>query len=158
MLFIKIANSFTSLIPCLVLPRELRETTERRAKRYRALAAKNSALFLRLSPKKVDLIPEKVVSLPKKVDSDPKMVNLQFLHDYCEKSSEKTVEKTREKTRENILNVIKDNPTITINELAILTGITTKGIEWQLKKLQTQGILSRIGGRKGGHWEIIQKD
>ena len=79
-----------------------------------------------------------------------------------EKSSEKTVEKTREKTRkktrENILNAIKENPTITINELAILTGITTKGIEWQLKKLQTQGILSRIGGRKGGHWEIVQKD
>jgi predicted HTH transcriptional regulator len=104
------------------------------------------------------LIPEKVVSLPKKVDSNPKMVNLQFLHDYCEKSSEKTVKKTREKTRENILNAIKENPTITINELAILTGITTKGIEWQLKKLQTQGILSRIGGRKGGHWEIVKND
>ena len=66
--FIKIAVSFTSLIPYLILPRELRETSERRAKRYRALAAKNSALFLRLSPKKVNLIPEKVVSLPKKVD------------------------------------------------------------------------------------------
>ena len=76
MLFIKIAVSFTSLIPCLVLPRELREKTERRAKRYRALAAKNSALFLRLSPKKVDLIPEKVVSIPKKVDSIPETVDL----------------------------------------------------------------------------------
>ena len=151
MLFIKIAVSFTSLIPCLVLPRELRETTEGTPKEDHMT---KKALFLRLSPKKVDLIPEKVVSLPKKVDSNPKMVNLQFLHDYCEKSSEKTVEKTRE----NILNAIKENPTITINELAILTGITTKGIEWQLKKLQTQGILSRIGGRKGGHWEIIQKD
>ena len=32
--------------------------SERRAKRYRALAAKNSALFLRLSPKKVDSFPE----------------------------------------------------------------------------------------------------
>ena len=30
------------------------------------------ALFLRLSPKKVDLIPEKVVCIPKKVDSVPK--------------------------------------------------------------------------------------
>ena len=65
MLFIKIAVSFASLIPSLIPPTDDRETTERRAKRYRALAAKNSALFLRLSPKKVDLIPEKVVSLPK---------------------------------------------------------------------------------------------
>ena len=70
------AVSFPFLIPSLILPRELRETTERRAKRYRALAAKNSALFLRLSPKQVDLIPEKVVFIPKKVDSFPETVDL----------------------------------------------------------------------------------
>ena len=34
------------------------------------------ALFLRLSPKKVDLIPKKVVSLPKKVDSFPEKVDI----------------------------------------------------------------------------------
>ena len=75
-LFIKIAFSFPSLIPTLIPPREHRETTERRAKRYRALATKNSALFLRLSPKKVDLILEKVVSSPKTVDSFPEKVDI----------------------------------------------------------------------------------
>ena len=50
--FIKIAVSFTSLIPYLIPPRDNREKTERRPKRYRALAAKNSALFLRLSSEK----------------------------------------------------------------------------------------------------------
>ena len=60
MRFIKIDVSFSSLIPCLILPTDDRENTERRAKLYRALAAKNSALFLRLSPKKVDSVPEKV--------------------------------------------------------------------------------------------------
>ncbi len=73
--FIKIAILFPSLIPCFKTPTDDRETTERRAKRYRALAAKNSALFLRLTPKKVDLIPEKVVSLPKKVVTLPKKVD-----------------------------------------------------------------------------------
>ena len=68
------AISFPVLIPCLIPPIDDRETTERRAKRYRALAAKNSVLFLRLSPKKVDFIPEKVVSLPKKVDCFPEIV------------------------------------------------------------------------------------
>ena len=52
MLFIKIAISFASLIPCPIPPTDDREKTERRAKRYRALAAKNSALFLRLLPQK----------------------------------------------------------------------------------------------------------
>ena len=78
MLFIKIAFSFISLIPSLIPPTDDREKTERRAKRYRALAAKNSALFLRLSPKKVDLIPKKVVSLPKTIDSIPETVDLHF--------------------------------------------------------------------------------
>ena len=72
MLFIKIAVSFTSLIPCLVLPRELRETTEGTPKEDHMT---KKALFLRLSPKKVDLIPEKVVSPPKKVDSFPKIAS-----------------------------------------------------------------------------------
>ena len=72
-LFIKIAVSFTSLIPCLVLPRELRENTERT---LREDLMTKKTLFLRLSPKKVVLIPEKVISLPKKVDSFPETVDL----------------------------------------------------------------------------------
>ena len=72
MLFIKIAVSFTSLIPCLVLPRELRETTEGTPKEDHMT---KKALFLRLSPKKVDFIPEKVDPVPKKVAPNPKIVN-----------------------------------------------------------------------------------
>ena len=64
-----------SLIPCLVLPRELREKTERTP--TEDLMTKK-AFFLRLSPKKVDLIPEKVVSPPKIVDSFPETVDLHF--------------------------------------------------------------------------------
>ena len=70
--FIKIAVSFTSLIQILILPREHRETTERRPHQ---LPAYKKCCFLRslpktvdCFPKKVDLIPEKVVTLPKTVD------------------------------------------------------------------------------------------
>ena len=79
-LFVKIALSFTSLIPCLKTPSDDRENTERRAKRYRALAAKNSALFLRLLSKKVVSIPKKVDSHPKKVDSFPETIYLSVLN------------------------------------------------------------------------------
>ena len=68
MRFIKIAFSFPSLILCPIPPTDNRETTERRAKRYRALAAKNSALFLRLSPKKVDWNPKSVAQNPEIVN------------------------------------------------------------------------------------------
>jgi hypothetical protein len=71
--FIKIDVSFSSLIPCLIPPTDDRETTEGTPKEDHMT---KKALFLRLSPKKVDLIPEKVVSPPKTVDSFPEKVDI----------------------------------------------------------------------------------
>jgi len=68
----------------------------------------------------------------------------------------KTGEKTREKTREKILRAIKAAPTISTAKLAVMTGLTTKGIEWNLKKMKADGLLKRIGPAKGGRWEVIQ--
>ena len=56
-LFVKIAISFISLIPCLIPPRDNRENSERRAHQ---LPMTKKALFL--------------ISVPKKVDSNPKNV------------------------------------------------------------------------------------
>jgi ATP-dependent DNA helicase RecG len=64
--------------------------------------------------------------------------------------------KTRVKTREKILDLISANPNITNQELADNLKLTVKGIEWQIKKLKEQGNLKRIGGAKGGHWEILK--
>jgi len=90
-----------------------------------------------------------------------------------EKVSDKTVEKTRvknkktrvktektrvenEKTREKIIALIKENNNITSFELAEALSITQKGVEWHLKQLKDKNIIRRIGGKKGGHWEIVQ--
>jgi ATP-dependent DNA helicase RecG len=62
--------------------------------------------------------------------------------------------KTRVKTREKLLELISANPNITNQELADILELTVKGIEWQIKKLKEDGKLERIGGAKGGHWEI----
>jgi ATP-dependent DNA helicase RecG len=64
--------------------------------------------------------------------------------------------KTRVKTREKILEFISANPNITNQELADILELTVKGIEWQIKKLKEDGKLERIGGAKGGHWEILK--
>ncbi|URA10320.1 winged helix-turn-helix transcriptional regulator [Thermospira aquatica] len=68
-----------------------------------------------------------------------------------DKSSHKTVEKTVEK----IIYAIKENPTITINELVKITGLSRRGVEWNIEKLKQQGKLKRIGSDKGGYWEVI---
>lgn len=64
-------------------------------------------------------------------------------------------EKTGEKTGEKIIKAIRERPEITTAELAELTGLTVKGIEWNLKKLKNKGILRRVGPDKGGYWEVI---
>ena len=70
------------------------------------------------------------------------------------KIEDKARGKTVEKAVEKILSFIKENPAITQNELKLKTGLTRRGIEWNLKKLKDHGILRRIGPDKGGHWEI----
>jgi len=66
---------------------------------------------------------------------------------------------TREKTREKIIVIIEKNKNITTKELAEYTGISTKGVEYHLRKLKEDDMLERIGGDKGGYWKIkgIQK-
>jgi len=60
------------------------------------------------------------------------------------------------KTATNILSAIRKNRMITIPELANLVGITSRSVERNLRKLQTDGALRRVGGRKVGHWEVAE--
>ncbi len=62
---------------------------------------------------------------------------------------------TGEKTREKIIQALKANPEITMERLAEIIGITSKGIEWQIKRLKEEGFIKRIGPAKGGYWEIV---
>jgi ATP-dependent DNA helicase RecG len=71
-----------------------------------------------------------------------------------EVGGQKTVEKTVERTVERILVLIKDNPQITQKKLMVKTGLTRRGVEWNLKKLKEANRIRRIGPDKGGHWEI----
>ena len=67
-------------------------------------------------------------------------------------------EKTRvenEKTRVKILNLMRENPYITSDEIAKALSITKKGVEWQLKKLRDENTIRHVGSTKGGHWEIV---
>jgi ATP-dependent DNA helicase RecG len=73
------------------------------------------------------------------------------------KSKEKAVEKAVEKTVEKILNLITTNEKITTRELSKLTGLTRRGIEWNISQLKGTGRIRRIGPDKGGYWEVVGK-
>lgn len=60
-----------------------------------------------------------------------------------------------EKTDDKILGLVRNNPQITISELADTLRLSTRAIEKQIKALQVRKSLKRIGPDRGGHWELL---
>lgn len=67
----------------------------------------------------------------------------------------KIYETRKSQTSQKIIELIKENPNISTQEMADYIGIDRRNIARQIKKLQDKGIKSRIGPDKGGYWEIL---
>ncbi|MBI4981002.1 winged helix-turn-helix transcriptional regulator [Candidatus Woesearchaeota archaeon] len=58
-------------------------------------------------------------------------------------------------TQKKILELATKNQRVSKREMAERIGISTTAIDKNIASLKKKGILKRIGGAKGGHWEII---
>lgn len=58
------------------------------------------------------------------------------------------------KTQRKIIELMKNNPNITIEEMAKNAGVETRTIERNIKTLKEKGIVDRIGADKNGHWVV----
>lgn len=65
----------------------------------------------------------------------------------------KTTGKLPEK-EEKIIAILQKNPRITQPELAKQVGLSVDGVRYVIKKLKASGILSRIGSKRSGSWQI----
>ena len=61
---------------------------------------------------------------------------------------------SKEKTSVQILDLMKENPSITLQQIAEKIGLSKRAIEMQVKKLREQGKVNRIGATKKGLWEV----
>ncbi len=68
-------------------------------------------------------------------------------------TKEYSVEET---TKEKIIKLIKDKPSVTRKAIADSLGITPKGVDYHLTKMQNEGRLIREGSRKTGKWKLIE--
>ena len=90
------------------------------------------------------------------------------VHEGCSDSSETDVlgsethhksSGTRKKTTDKIIEIIKKDPKITAPQIAMELGISTRGVEKNLRQLRESGSLKRIGSPTfGGYWEIVNLD
>ena len=55
-----------------------------------------------------------------------------------------------------ILDLLKQYPDITRERLAREVGLSVRGVEKNLAQLKSAGKIIRVGGRKGGHWEVVE--
>jgi len=55
-----------------------------------------------------------------------------------------------------IINAMKEKPNITINQLAVRTGISKTTIERAIHVMKKSGIVKRVGSNKAGCWEITE--
>lgn len=68
----------------------------------------------------------------------------------------KDVVKELTERQQVILNLIKENPSLSANEMSQKTGMTSRTIQRDLALLHEKGILYREGGRKDGRWVILE--
>lgn len=61
------------------------------------------------------------------------------------------------KTQQVLLDLVKEKNNYTYDDLASLTNKHRDTVRENLKKLQELGLIRRVGARKNGHWEIVEK-
>ena len=80
-------------------------------------------------------------------------------------STHKTMEKSTLKgtwkstligTKKNIVEIMDNNPNVTIPQIAEQLELHPRGISKHIKTLQEQSVIRRVGGDDGGHWEVIK--
>ena len=86
----------------------------------------------------------------------------------AEKLTEKIAEKLTAKVAEKVTEKVAENGNVTENyrldkggslistsKMAEIIGVDRRNIARNIKKLQDQGVVRRVGPDKGGFWEII---
>lgn len=60
-----------------------------------------------------------------------------------------------QKTSQKIIELIKEDSYISTTKMAEIIGVDRRNIARNIKKLQEQGVVRRVGPDKGGFWEVI---
>ena len=84
-------------------------------------------------------------------------VILTTIEEIIETEKKVTVKVTQKVTvnQKKIIEAIKENPNITQEKLAEIVGISRKSIIANMKQLQENGFIKRIGADKNGYWQVV---
>lgn len=69
-----------------------------------------------------------------------------------------SVKDTADSVCDSIVNIIRSNPNVRVEDMASELGISEKTIRTRLSKLKDAGVVTREGGRKTGRWILTSPD
>jgi len=72
-------------------------------------------------------------------------------------TQETTQEIKKISTRNKIIEALEKNNSLTREDLAKLTNVSSNAIKQQLAKLKKEGRIKRIGSTKTGHWRVMNQ-
>ena len=64
--------------------------------------------------------------------------------------------KSNQKSNQKIIEALKENSKITIRELQEVTGLSESGVKKIIRQLRQNNLIKRVGGNKGGYWEVLE--
>lgn len=70
--------------------------------------------------------------------------------------AEESAQKSAQKSTQKIIELMQNDPAITIADLALRVGITEGAIKKQIRKMKAKGSIQRIGPDKGGRWQVAE--
>lgn len=56
---------------------------------------------------------------------------------------------------QQILSIVIENPSLTLDEIALSISKSAKTVQRSLDSLREKKVISRVGSRKDGRWEIL---
>lgn len=74
------------------------------------------------------------------------------------KTTVETTVKTTVKTGDMIVEKIKENPSLSLAEIAEMINKSLRAVERASLKLVKEGKIKHVGPKKGGHWEVTNGD
>ncbi|MBO5843744.1 MAG: winged helix-turn-helix domain-containing protein [Bacteroidales bacterium] len=67
------------------------------------------------------------------------------------------LKKSNLKSNQKILSEIRKKPKISIKELQEITNLSESGVKKIIRQLRQDNQIQRIGGAKGGYWQILEE-
>ena len=75
----------------------------------------------------------------------------------CKNGPEKDKMTLKDGLQAKLLTIIRSNPIVTYDELALKTGKSRSTVKRHIHELKASGLIERIGHAKGGHWKVINQ-